>query len=442
LACYGALNPWVKDVNNPTQTPRWGFTQFEHCLPFLWLLFGIAVIAAGAILGYLGASDLTTAMNNFISSATAIVNSMYNLVVLSYDTQVMVGTQNPSDLRSMAAGFQTTVTDMTTKINDTNAIRTIVVYVFYAVFFVFPFIGVVAYCCGRYCSWCLVKMTACSVCFCWVLLILGWIFFGITFVLGVFMDDTCVQAGLNTYGQANVFGSLIACTVDPTMYNSTWSNYRTAVDAYNTQKTASWPAVPSETAYGLASTTNNYSAVVANNLDYVGNTKLLQGLYVTFNASTNAANGPCLTLNDASAVQLCYVPGVTNSTYSSMCMGSQPSAASQPCMSMNVIAADIAVLAASFIGSCNFQNGISIVLNNNICPPLVKGIAKVSVGQGLISLFYFVVIVAMTSGIIRWDEKNSRDKQDEETQMMKESFVFENCGPNLPLESAIVKPQI
>ena len=174
----------------------------------------------------------------------------------------------------------------------------------------------------------------------------------------------------------------------------------------------------------------------------------MQGLYVTFNASTNAANTLCLTLADASAVQLCYVPGVTNSTYSSMCMGSQASATSQPCMSMNVIAADIAVLAASFIGSCNFQNGISIVLNNNICPPLVKGIAKVSVGQGLISLFYFVVIVAMTSGIIRWDERNSQARQDEELLEETEkrgSFHLdhlEGVGAVLPLKSSIAKPQV
>merc|ERR1711981_361959 len=116
---------------------------------------------------------------------------MNDMGILTYDVLHDMG-QNP-DVK------------LKTAVKDTKKTRALFAQVFYAVFMVFPILGFLAWLCGK--GGPAMAMAVCS----WPLLFLTWLLFALTFLMGVYMDDTCVELGKYTQGQKSKITEVFKC---------------------------------------------------------------------------------------------------------------------------------------------------------------------------------------------------------------------------------------
>lgn len=290
-----------------------------------------------------------------------------------------------------------TIDDGTKELQNTNDARVIAVYIFYGIMMCVPLLGFLSWLCGKaFLSYIMTQITFC-------MLFTAWLFFALTFVTGVILDDTCVNAGKQVYGQANELSELLECgktASAASSYGTVWSTLDTTQSGYNAQSYT--PAFPLETASGITTDTYSSAAATTNSQHYQRNKDFLLAHYTAFGISSSN----CASVADSSRTVLCYVSGISDAaTYTSTCGGST----SKDCLQQGLILSAAGMCGASYLVACEHLNYISLELNNNICEDMVKGLINVCVGQAFIGFFYFFVLAVGCLGINRFNSDNSSE---------------------------------
>eukprot|EP00656_Telonema_subtile_P025987 TRINITY_DN27_c0_g1_i3.p1 TRINITY_DN27_c0_g1~~TRINITY_DN27_c0_g1_i3.p1 ORF type:complete len:357 (-),score=114.57 TRINITY_DN27_c0_g1_i3:472-1542(-) len=316
---------------------------------------------------------------------------------MGYDAAVLVSTSTVStQMLTDADSLRSTIKDTVSNIEDTDNARILAVYIFYGVMMAIPLLGFMSWICGvATCSYIMAQIAFC-------LLFVAWLLFAVTFAAGSFLDDTCVEAGKQVYGETNTLSELLKCgdtSSSLATYEDVWQTLDTAQASLGT------PPSVTETTYGFTTDTYSAAASVINSAEYARNRDMLIGMYTAYGVDATT----CETVTDNSKIALCYVPGITSSTYSSMCGsgGTEPSSAR--CLKQSQILAAAGMTGSSYIISCEHLNVVSLDLNNNVCDDMVGGLVNVCVGQAFIAFFYFFVLAVGCSGMNRFNSDNSAD---------------------------------
>jgi hypothetical protein len=269
------------------------------------------------------------------------------------------------------------------------------VYIFYGVMMLVPLFGFASWLAGSAAlSYVLTQISFC-------MLFTAWLFFGLTFAMGTILDDTCVEAGKQAHGQTNALSDLMNCgsaTASSDTYKTVWEKLDTAQAATTTQGYTNVV----ETTYGFTvdtcPTSTTSTDFTTNSENYERNKALLLGMYTTFGVDSST----CTSMTDTSTIMLCYVPGISASSYSSTCSGS----VTQACLHQGQILSAAGMTGSSYMIGCQHLNTISLALNNNICDDMVNGLINVCVGQAFIGFFYFFVLAVGCMGMNRFSKDN------------------------------------
>eukprot|EP00658_Telonema_sp_P-2_P084523 TRINITY_DN9400_c0_g2_i1.p1 TRINITY_DN9400_c0_g2~~TRINITY_DN9400_c0_g2_i1.p1 ORF type:complete len:344 (+),score=92.37 TRINITY_DN9400_c0_g2_i1:661-1692(+) len=317
---------------------------------------------------------------------------------MSYDAAVLVSASSVSyQMVTDAENLRDEVKDAVNTVRDADDDRIIAVYVFYGVMMGIPLLGFASWVCGVATYSYIMSQVAL------VVLSISWLLVAVTFALGVFLDDTCVEAGKYVYGQNNTLTDLIECgttTSSLETYGDTWSALDTA------QAEPSTYISVLETNYGFTTNVYTSSAAEVNSAEYARNKNLLFGMYDSY----GVVAADCASMTDPSTVVLCYVPTIDSSNYASLCDSSTGTdKASDRCLKQTEILSAAGMTGAAYLISCEHLNGVTLDLNNNICQDMVDGLINVCVGQILIAFFYFFVLAVGCIGMNRFNNENYRD---------------------------------
>jgi len=386
------------------QAPPEGYTQKQRLILVGILFLGWMFIVVGSGLGYDGNAKVKTGIDELADTANKLSTTIYDQVKMGYDAAVIVSTADVQMVND-AAKLKKDVKEGVEKVQDNDKNRVLAVYVFYAVMMVVPVIGLLAWLFGS--SKLAYIMTQITFC----MLFTAWLFFGLTFAMGTILDDTCVEAGKQVYGEPNKLSELLKCgkgTAASTTYKSVWEKLDTA----QSTATSQGYTVVQESAYGFTNFndgTVDDAAVQTNANKYNRNHALLLGFYGSTYYNTQSST--CAPMTDSSATALCWVSGVTASTYNAMCSSTGSEPTSNRCLNQAQILAAVGMVGSSYMISCQHLNTIALDLNNNICEPMVSGLINVCVGQAFIGFFYFFVLAVGCMGINRFDKDNYSDNK-------------------------------
>ena len=192
--CCGADDP-----------PPEGYTQNQRLCLVGILFFGWVMIVAGSALGYSGNAQVSEKLTDFADVTTLIANDMYDQVKMGFDAAELVGTDPDPAMVTQAADIKKKTIDASKTLKENQDMNVLVVYIFYGIMMVVPVLGFISWMCGIACP--SYVMTQISFC----MLFVAWLFFGITFALGVILDDTCDNAGKHVYGEPNALSDLLTC---------------------------------------------------------------------------------------------------------------------------------------------------------------------------------------------------------------------------------------
>jgi len=388
-SCCGAGNP----------APE-GYTQNQRLCLVAILFFGWAMIVAGSGLGYSGNAAVAEGLDDLSSSCVKVANEMVEQVQMGYDAAKLVGNEPDEKMVTDAKELQKSITDASDMLKETNDSRILSVYIFYAIMMVIPLLGFLAWWIGKSCP--AYGMTQASFC----LLFVAWIFFAITFAMGVILDDTCVNAGQHVYGQPNTLSSLLECgeaDASATVYTDVWETLDSKEVLYDDEGYT--PAYPLETSVGLSTNNGSDTAALANSQKYDANRALLLKYYTAFGIDAST----CASVADSEKTVLCYVPGIDETIYESSCLDGQASADSKPCLQQGLVLSAAAMTGSSYMLSCDYLDTLALDLNNNICDGMVKGLIDTCIGQAFIGFFYFFVVAVGCMGMNRFNSDNYSD---------------------------------
>merc|ERR1711865_735472 len=444
FSCCGAGNP----------APE-GYTQNQRLALVAILFFGWAMIVAGSGLGYSGNAAVATGLDDLSDSCVQVANEMVEQVQMGYDAAKSVGDDPDEQMVTDATDLQKSITDAADFLTDTNDIRILSVYIFYAIMMVIPLLGFLAWWMGKSCP--AYVMTQAGFC----LLFAAWIFFALTFACGVILDDTCVNAGQHVYGQNNTLSSLLECgeaDASASVYTDVWKTLDINEVSYDDNGYT--PAYPIETSVGLSTTNGSDADALANSQKYDANRALLLEYYTAFEIEAST----CASVADSEKTVLCYVPGMDATIYNDTCLepsggctdsslsdgtawvdnvgdscaqyvssqwcaqygdayandgltanqaccgcGGGGQADSKPCLQQGLILSAAAMTGASYMLSCDYLDTLALDLNNNICDGMVKGLIDTCIGQAFIGFFYFFVVAVGCMGMNRFNADNYSD---------------------------------
>lgn len=396
--CCGADDP-----------PPEGYTQNQRLCLVGILFFGWVMIVAGSALGYSGNAQVSEKLIDFSDVTSLIANDIYDQVKMGFDAAELVGTAPDPAMVTTAADLKKTVEDAGKTLKENQDMNVLVVYIFYGIMMVVPVLGFISWMCGIACP--SYVMTQISFC----MLFVAWLFFGITFALGVILDDTCDNAGKHVYGEPNALSDLLKCGEAPSSqetYFDVWKKLDEIQLTYTEQGYNVYPdAYPTEMSVGF--TTNNASApgaVAANSARYARNRLLLISEYRKFGIHRDdcASLGSTAGKNSSSTV-LCFVPGITKERYQTVCMDGQEEALDRDCLQQGMVLSTAGMTGTSYLSSCEHLNTLALALNNEICNDMVDGLINVCVGQAFIGFFYFFVVAVGCMGMNRFNSDNYSD---------------------------------
>lgn len=383
--------------------PPEGYTQNQRLVLVGILFFGWAMIVAGSALGYSGNAQVADKLTDFADLSKLISNQIYDQVKLGYDAADLVGTNPDEQMVTDAEKLKKDVNDGADALKDSNDLRILVVYIFYAVMMAVPLLGFVSWACGISCP--AYVMTQISFC----MLFLAWVFFGITFASGVILDDTCVNAAKHVYGEPNALADLLKCGETgsgQSSYDSVWQELDTLQSRYTTEGYT--PAFPTEMSVGFTTNTYGNTSARTNAKYYSRNRALLIEEYIDF--GVDEASCASITNGVATATtELCYVPNIDQTKYQNECISGSAQALSIECLQQGIILSTAGMTGASYLISCEHLNVLALDLNNNICDDMVDGLINVCVGQAFIGFFYFFVVAVGCMGMNRFKKENYSD---------------------------------
>jgi len=388
--------------------PPEGYTQNQRLCLVGVLFFGWVMIIAGSALGYSGNGQVADKLVEFADLSTLIAGNIYDQVKMGYDAADLVGSAPDVQMVTDAADLKKTVADAATSLKDSQELRILIVYIFYAVMMVVPLLGFAAWAMGRSCP--IYIMTQISFC----MLFFAWVFFGVTFAMGVILDDTCDNAGKHVYGQPNALSDLLECgvaTSGAATYNTVWQKLDEVQAQYDTQ---GWtPAYPTEMSVGFTTNSASASSVALNSGRYSINRALLIKEYIDFGVRVEDCDSLQLSggsdiVHTATTV-MCYVPQMTPDKYQTVCMGGQIDALDKDCLQQGMILSTAGMTGSSYLVSCEHLNTLALALNNEVCNEMVDGLINVCIGQAFIGFFYFFVVIVGCMGMNRFHKDNYAD---------------------------------
>lgn len=363
------------------------------------------MIIAGSALGYSGNGQVADKLIDFADTTTLIAGDIYDQVKMGYDAADLVGSNPDIQMVTDAADLKKTVADAATSLKDSQDLRILIVYIFYAVMMVVPLLGFIAWAMGRSCP--IYVMTQISFC----MLFFAWVFFGVTFAMGVILDDTCDNAGKHVYGQPNALSDLLKCgtaTAGADTYNNVWDKLDEVQAQYDTQGYT--PAYPTEMSVGFTSNSASASGHASNSGNYAINRRLLIKEYIDFGvnvddcASIQSDSGG--TVLHTATTAMCFVPDMTTTKYQTVCLSGQVDALNKDCLQQGMILSTAGMTGSSYLISCEHLNTLALSLNNDICSDMVDGLINVCIGQAFIGFFYFFVVIVGCMGMNRFHKDN------------------------------------
>lgn len=126
-----------------------GYTQKQRLCLVVVLCIGWAFIVTGSGLGYDGNAKVADGLEAFKNNATSIASEIYDQVKMSYDAAVLVSTSTiDSSMVTDAEKLKKDVNDAAKTLEETDEIRVLSVYVFYAIMMVVPLLGFLSWLCG------------------------------------------------------------------------------------------------------------------------------------------------------------------------------------------------------------------------------------------------------------------------------------------------------
>jgi len=395
--CCGAGDP-----------PPEGYTQNQRLCLVGVLFFGWVMIVAGSALGYSGNAQVSDKLILFADVTSLIANDIYDQVKMGYDAADLVGTAPDYAMVESAEKLKKTVDDAGTALKKNQETNVLVVYIFYGIMMVVPVLGFVSWMCGISCP--AYVMTQISFC----MLFVAWIFFGVTFALGVILDDTCDNAGKHVYGEPNALSDLLKCGAAESgqaTYLSVWEKLDEIQLEYSNQGYDVYPdRYPTEMSVGFTSNSAVApGAMAANSKRYARNRLLLISEYNDFGIHPDDCASVGSAGTNSSSTVLCFVPGMTTERYQSVCMDGQPEALDKDCLQQGMVLSTAGMTGSSYLISCEHLNTLALALNNEICNEMVDGLINVCVGQGFIGFFYFFVVAVGCMGMNRFKSDNYSD---------------------------------
>jgi len=356
------------------------------------LTIAIACVGVGAIIGLEGNSKVATGVDAVSNFGKAFVNEMYSMVKMCVDATALAGGSDDSgsDSLTIVQKLRDTVISACDLLLTSNNARAIAAYVFFGIFFVAPFIGVCAYFCGSGKLACVMTQLA------FLFIVIGWILFALAFVVGVVLDDTCVQAGVYVYNKPqSLITKQFDCAAGDSLleaYGMSYTIFELAASNYS----QNYPTQPLPTLQSVGLVAN----ATLDSDKYAKNKALMISLYSNFSI-------PCGMVTTGNP-ELCYAAGLAPSTYQSMCAfgsGSEPT--SQRCLQQQMIFGSSGMVGMAYTISCQYLNSLVQQMNDVICTPMVSGLTRVAAGQFIISFFYIVVITVGCCAVNRFNSLNN-----------------------------------
>jgi len=400
-----------------------GYTVGQRrCLVFI-LFIGWGMIVIGAGIAYKGNDDVKVGIDHLATTSSTLADEIYSQVQMGYDAGTAVGASLDASMVTDAGKLRDDVKSGVKTIQDNDNIRVLAVQIFYAIMMAVPLLGFMAWCCSSG-KWSFI-MT--QLCFC--MLFFAWILFGITLATGTILDDTCIEAGKHVYGEPNALSELLKCdagTAGQANYDKIWETLDINQNSYSDPPLFYTPVVM-ETTYGFTTNTYSIAAGIIEGKKYDDNRALLLGMYTVFSIQPQT----CLMMTDTTKTNLCFVPGITSATYPAMCGSSGTEPTSKRCLQQGQILSAAGMVGSSYLIACEHLNFIALELNNKICGPMVTGLVNVTIGQGFIGSFYFLVMIAGCMGINRFNNENDAENRIQEM----------NVVPNPTYDSSAVHPE-
>jgi len=252
-----------------------------------------------------------------------------------------------------------------------------------------------------------------------LLLVFAWLFFGIFYGAGAFLDDTCVQ--LQTWTECNTpatkatakgcnklkITEFIKCPDTSVFKKSYDDNVKKTQGLINGYKAAHDTVKfedPTAAPYKLSVTTYN---------KWDPNRKWRTAQY-------KLVGGTCktqVTKSDLKASAACLA-----------CSGAaMATPTSDVCMQKSIVLTSDVLWGASYVASCNFMTaiGASVTAKDGACNKLGDGLVLTFAAFGLIGSLYIIVVIVAIRGRGSWDEAHFKSERAEETPVV----ALKEVGP-------------
>eukprot|EP00658_Telonema_sp_P-2_P002330 TRINITY_DN1088_c0_g1_i15.p1 TRINITY_DN1088_c0_g1~~TRINITY_DN1088_c0_g1_i15.p1 ORF type:complete len:344 (-),score=72.35 TRINITY_DN1088_c0_g1_i15:360-1391(-) len=279
---------------------------------------------------------------------------------MSYNAAVAVATASTIDSTMVddATALRDTIESTADWVSSTEGVRALCLYFFMGLLIGVPATGLVAWGLGSpRVAFFMTQLT-------FLMLFVGWLLVGVAFAVGALLDDTCVEAGKQVYGETNELAELVECgnsSASLETYNQVWQT----LDAAQAQLGATSVL---ETSYGFSTNTYSVAAAELNSANYSRNRALLQGMY----SSYGVLEQDCTSLSDPTKTVLCYVPGMSALNYSDQCATGGTNVNSAACAQQSQILSAAGMTGAGYLIGCQHLDTLALELNNQICDETVR----------------------------------------------------------------------
>lgn len=353
------------------------------------LFVALLGIVSGSAAGYTSNAKVTNGITDLIKLGKDFTKEMNAMSKLTYDVLKDMD-QNPnSALVKLTADIKKTVDDAGKKVDDSNNARAMVAYIFYGVFIVIPFLGFAAYFFQS------PKLSMSMAVVSWLVSALTWLLFGLSFLMAVYLDDSCVEIGKFTAGKPSKISEVFKCPAVAefeTAYKSNVDLVTPSIKNFNSVHGSKASKLPLPGGPVYPDLAKPAKAPYA----FVQNTKYLYQLTLSIPVV------PCKTkTSKGSQIEYCKVKGAAETKPPCKLTGSSGSPYDKRtvCHQQQIIAAASGMVGASYVANCQYLKGLTVKLNNDVCYNMVAGFTGVFVAQALIGVMYIIVLVVGIKGL-------------------------------------------